>query len=289
MEREARKPHLTVNVLNNHPWLFAALLAGLALAVQVQLNLSPDLPIQQQLRRLNPDSRLYYQLASNLLTGKGFHDTTRNQQITPSIGHPLWLAVVSGPLGLSPARQAWLSIWLSVGFLALAAFVYTGGNFLLLAVWLYSAYLSGIVWLAGNVETSIVLTNTSCVGMIRKLRSSDSTGCLGRYPRSFRWERSSPSTKSAMVQQHCTAIYWSAKFRTSIAERISSKRCSWPREEHRSEGSPVGRHGLPTLPIELHAPEPFGAGALWRGGPGATKSSPAKPSRVQSHRRQQRN
>lgn len=44
---------------------------------------------------LSPDSKLYYGLALNILDGVGFYDTIRNNEILPSVGHPLIIAIIT--------------------------------------------------------------------------------------------------------------------------------------------------------------------------------------------------
>ena len=134
------------------------LVASLALGVQIKLNLNPNSPTKVQLGQLNPDARLYYSLAKNLSDGTGYHDTFRNSQTLPSIGHPLILAIGSFYFGLSPARLSWLSICLSIAMLALAARLYCRSNILVLGmVGIYTAFLGQVRWLSGNVEPSIAL------------------------------------------------------------------------------------------------------------------------------------
>lgn len=50
----------------------------------------PQIPIQQE---LTLDSQLYYGLAKNLVSGKGYFDTIRNDEILPPIGHPILLSL----------------------------------------------------------------------------------------------------------------------------------------------------------------------------------------------------
>jgi hypothetical protein len=149
------------NALDRRPWLFFVLLAAaLAIGIEVRLNFPVDTPVQEQFTRLNPDSKLYYGLARNLSDGTGYHDTVRKKDVLPPVGHPLLLALVSEGLGLSPARQAWLSIWLSVICLILATHLYSRSRLcVLIAAGLYAAYLREVTWLAGGVETSIVLAS----------------------------------------------------------------------------------------------------------------------------------
>jgi hypothetical protein len=147
--------------IDRSPLLFGlVLVASLAFGAPIGLNIDTASPVEEQLRELNPDARLYYTLAANLVRGEGYHDTLRNSETMPSIGHPLILAVASVATGIPPARFSWLCLWLSVGLLACAVFIYCGSNLLVLGtVCLYAAFLNEIEWLAGNVETSIVLCN----------------------------------------------------------------------------------------------------------------------------------
>jgi hypothetical protein len=150
-----------VAAIDGRPWLAMLLLVtSLAAGVEIQLNFPVDRPAALQYQALNPDAKLYYGLAENLLSGAGFEDTTRHNDVMPSVGHPAVLALASGLAGWTPARQAWLALWATALLLTAAVRIYTGSNsYALAAVWLFAVYLSGIVWLAGNVETSIVLSN----------------------------------------------------------------------------------------------------------------------------------
>jgi hypothetical protein len=149
------------NGLDRRPWLCVLLLlASFYLVVPVKLNLDREMKPQTQFHKVNTDSQLYYALARNLLAGEGYHDTHRRKEIMPAMGHPVWLAATLA-LGLTPTRQAALALWLSVFLLAGAAWIHTGrGSFALAATWLFGAYSCEIVWLAGNVETTIVLATT---------------------------------------------------------------------------------------------------------------------------------
>lgn len=136
------------------------LVASLVFGAPIRLNIDPGSPAREQLKKLNPDAKLYCSLAANLVYGTGYHDTFRNEETMPSIGHPLILSVACVGLGLSPARLSWLCLWVSLGLLACAVFIYCGSNLLVLGtVCLYAAFLSKIEWLAGNVETSIAFCN----------------------------------------------------------------------------------------------------------------------------------
>lgn len=46
-----------------------------------------------EIQPMSPDSELYLGLAKNILNGIGYYDTIRNDEILPSIGHPLLIAL----------------------------------------------------------------------------------------------------------------------------------------------------------------------------------------------------
>lgn len=46
-----------------------------------------------EIQPISPDAELYHGLAKNILNGIGYYDTIRNDEILPSIGHPLLIAL----------------------------------------------------------------------------------------------------------------------------------------------------------------------------------------------------
>lgn len=77
--------------------------------------LSPD--------ELTPDSKLYNGLAQNIIKGVGYHDTIRNNEILPPIGHPLIIATYDF-LGI-PFEFTKTFILISILFLSLSIYLYT--------------------------------------------------------------------------------------------------------------------------------------------------------------------
>ncbi len=72
---------------------------------------------------LTPDSKLYNGLAQNIITGVGYQDTIRNNEILPPVGHPLIIAVYSF-LGI-PFEFTKTFILISILFLSLSIYLYT--------------------------------------------------------------------------------------------------------------------------------------------------------------------
>ena len=118
--RQQLRPYL-VQFDRSSPIFWVILALSLAFAVPIQLNMDVKSPVEKQLMRLNPDARLYYGLAQNLVDGTGYRDTVRNREIMPSVGHPFIISVACVRLGVSPARLSWLSILLAVSLIALIA------------------------------------------------------------------------------------------------------------------------------------------------------------------------
>lgn len=139
---------------------FIILIAFLLFGTHITLNFKRDWPADFQLQHLNPDAKLYYSLAQNIVDGTGYFDTLRNDQIMPPIGHPFLLAVLCIKLGLSPATFSWLLFLSSFVLLAFAVRTYTASNiFVIIFLWLYGSFFAYIRWLSANVEASIVVTN----------------------------------------------------------------------------------------------------------------------------------
>lgn len=138
------------------------LVVFLFFGTDIKLNMKTDWPAQFQIRHMNPDARLYYSLAENIVDGTGYYDTYRKKQIMPTIGHPLLLAVCCVVGGLSPAEFAWVFLFTSFVFLGLGVRIYTKSNVcVFLALWLYGSFFQYVRWLSGNVEASIIFSNTA--------------------------------------------------------------------------------------------------------------------------------
>ena len=77
---------------------------AIAISVDVPTKFARDTPKEAQLADLSPDAKLYYGLAENLVAGRGYVDTIRNEQILPPIGHPAlratWAYVIVSPFGI---------------------------------------------------------------------------------------------------------------------------------------------------------------------------------------------
>ena len=143
---------------------FIILIVFLFFGTHITLNFQKDWPAYFQIQHLNPDAKLYYSLAQNIVDKKDYFDTLRNDQIMPPIGHPLLLALLCIKLGLSSATFSWLLLSASFVLLALAVRTYTASNILVIIfLWLYSSFFAYIRWLSANVEASIVVTNALLV------------------------------------------------------------------------------------------------------------------------------
>jgi len=139
---------------------FIILIAFLLFGTHITLNFQKDWPAYFQLQHLNPDAKLYYSLAQNIVDGTGYFDTLRNDQIIPPIGHPLLLALLCIKLGLSPATFSWLLLSAAFIIFAVAIRIYTGSNiFVVGSLWLYGSFFAYIRWLSANIEASIVIAN----------------------------------------------------------------------------------------------------------------------------------
>lgn len=133
------------------------LILFLFLCTNIKLNFKREWPVRFQMQHLNPDAKLYYSIAENIVDGTGYFDTFRKKGILPSVGHPLLLAFFCVILGLSPATFAWVFLFASFVILAIAIRIYTSSNILTIcALWLYAGFFAHIRWLSGNVESSIV-------------------------------------------------------------------------------------------------------------------------------------
>ena len=128
--------------------------------LEIKLNFRRDLPVEIQMERLNPDAKLYYHLARNIVNGTGYYCKFRNDEAMQSVGHPLLLAIFCVLLKMSPAAFAWLFFVISFILLSTAVWVYSRSNIILiLALWLYCEFFKHLEWLSGNVESSIVFAN----------------------------------------------------------------------------------------------------------------------------------
>lgn len=152
-----------LRTIDRNRFIFVVLLIlFLFLGTHIRLNFKRQWPVWFQMQHLNPDAKLYYSLAQNIVDGTGYFDTYRNAGILPSVGHPLLLAFFCVILGLSPATFAWVFLFSSFVILAIAIRIYTSSNILTIcALWLYAGFFAHIrqPWLSGNVESSIVFAN----------------------------------------------------------------------------------------------------------------------------------
>jgi hypothetical protein len=154
-----------LRMLDRNRFVFVlSLILFLSLGTHIKLNFEKDWPAHFQIQHLNPDAKLYYALAQNIVDGTGYFDTLRNDQIIPPIGHPLLLALLCIKMGLSPAAFSWLLLSASFVLLALAVRIYTTSNILVIIfLWLYGSFFAYIRWLSANIEASIVVTNALLV------------------------------------------------------------------------------------------------------------------------------
>lgn len=156
----------------------AALLVMALAAMTVQLyplSQQPQVALSQQVKRLNTDAKLYWGLAQNLANGTGFHDTVRNKDILPSIGHPKAMSLGWSVFGFSPAQYAQWALWLATLFSTWAVLRYTRSAALALA----SLGIQLIVshnrpWLVGAAQPSIVLANAVLLAALAELYRSAS-------------------------------------------------------------------------------------------------------------------
>ena len=137
------------------------LITFLFFGANIKLNMKTEWPARFQIEHMNPDARLYYSIAENIVDGTGYFDTYRKKEIMPTVGHPLLLVIFCVAGGLSPAEFTWVFLFVSFVFLGLGVRIYTKSNVcVFLALWLYGSFLGYIRWLSGNVEASIVLSHT---------------------------------------------------------------------------------------------------------------------------------
>ena len=116
--------------------------------------LATKVPVQQELA---PDPTLYIGLAKNLAAGKGYYDTIRDDEILPSIGHPMLLSL-SLRLNASSYFDETL-VFLSFIFIALAIWRYTGKFWLaVIAEILMFSILQEIGFYKFGIETSGIST-----------------------------------------------------------------------------------------------------------------------------------
>lgn len=150
-----------LRTIDRNRFIFVVLLIlFLSLGTHIRLNFKRQWPVWFQMQRLNPDAKLYYSIAHNIVDGTGYFDTLREKGILPSVGHPVLLAFFCVILGLSPATFAWVFLFSSFVILAIAIRIYTGSNILTIcALWLYAGFFPHIRWLSGNIESSIVFAN----------------------------------------------------------------------------------------------------------------------------------
>ena len=147
--------------INRNSIFFAVLTVFfLFFVLQINLNFKRDTPVDVQIENLNPDAKLYYHLAQNIVNGTGYYCKFRNDEAMQSVGHPLLLAVFCVLLKMSPAAFAWLFFVISFILLSAAVWVYSRSNIILvLTLWFYCGFFKHIEWLSGNVESSIVFAN----------------------------------------------------------------------------------------------------------------------------------
>jgi hypothetical protein len=135
--------------------------------LEVKLNLNRDVPADVQIENLNPDAKLYFHLARNLVDGTGYYVKFRNDEAMPSVGHPLLLAIFCVILKISPATFTWLFFVISFILLSAAVWIYSRSNIILiLTLWLYCEFFRHLEWLSGNVESSIVFANLLLVASL---------------------------------------------------------------------------------------------------------------------------
>lgn len=137
------------------------LLAYFSFWFNVQMNFNKNTTKDNQLKNLNPDAKLYYSLGQNLINGTGYHDTCRNTEDIAPVGHPALLAFFCIILGCSPVTFSYLLILLSAIFLALAIRLFSASNIIsTIAVIFYGQFVGQTLWLAANVESSIIFVNS---------------------------------------------------------------------------------------------------------------------------------
>jgi len=154
-----------LRAIDRNWFIFVVLLIlFLFLGANIRLNFKREWPVWFQMQHLNPDAKLYYNIAENIVDGNGFLDTFRKKEVLPSVGHPLLLAFFCVILGLSPATFAWVFLFASFVILAIAIRIYTSSNTLAIcALWLYAGFFAHIRWLSANVESSIVFAYATLI------------------------------------------------------------------------------------------------------------------------------
>jgi hypothetical protein len=105
------------------------------------------------------DSELYSGLADNLLSGRGYVDTVRNDEIITPIGHPLVLAATK-IIGLSDGLRERLFLFISLLLVFHTGLSLSRSYVFGLAMAGAFALASHRQFIAGGIESSIVLMNT---------------------------------------------------------------------------------------------------------------------------------
>jgi hypothetical protein len=146
----------------NRSSIFSAVLTAFFLffVLEIKLNFSRDMPVDVQIENLNPDAKLYFHLAQNIVNGTGYYVKFRNDETMPSVGHPFLLAAFCVILKMSPATFAWFFFVISFLLLSATVWIYSRSNiFVILTMWLFCGFFEHIEWLSGNVESSTIFAN----------------------------------------------------------------------------------------------------------------------------------
>jgi hypothetical protein len=115
-----------------------------------------------------PDSRLYVGLARNIISGTGYTDTIRNDQIVPPIGHPLFLSValIFGSLRVFDYALVYSTVFL----LMFSVWVYTKNLLIaLLSGVMILRILEPIKFYMYGIETSGIFTSVLVIFALTNL------------------------------------------------------------------------------------------------------------------------
>ena len=153
----------TFRAINNSLFVFILIVAMvMAFCFEIHLNFKQNFPKSVQLKYLNPDAKVYYNIAENMTKGAGFIETHRNKISLPSVGHPALLSIFCVIGGLKPAEFSWLFFFLSAILLGIAIRIYCKNNIIvLLGMLFYCGFLAYFKWLSANVESSIIFANVA--------------------------------------------------------------------------------------------------------------------------------
>lgn len=147
-----------------------ALMLSLCAFDRIATNLSVTLSVAKQVKRINPDAKLYWGVAKNLAEGNGFEDTVRNFEILPTVGHPGLMALAWSQFGWTPAQYTLFTTWLASALLIWAVYRYSRSVLTTVAaLLLVREMLLGVRWLAGNVESSVMLATAVLVAALVEL------------------------------------------------------------------------------------------------------------------------